>query len=96
MMHGADWYVLRHLYGEVIALFGKVKIGYNIFFGISTVILKGVKIGNNCIFGACSVVSKDIPLNSVAVGNPARDMCSIEEYYQKRKREYLDEAKVYA
>ena len=61
-----------------------------------TVILKGVTIGDNCIVGACSVVNRDIPSNSVAVGNPARVICSIEEYYQKRKSAYVDEAKAYA
>lgn len=38
-----------------------------------------MKIGNNVIIGAGAVVVKDIPDNSVAVGNPARVIRSINE-----------------
>jgi acetyltransferase-like isoleucine patch superfamily enzyme len=94
--HGADWHVLRNMYGEVIASSGRVMIGDNVFFGTCAVVLKGVRIGDNCIIGACSVVTKNIPSGSVAIGNPARVICTIEEYYHKRKRLYIDEAKMYA
>lgn len=96
LTHGYDWFVLRNLYGEIISSSGKVVIGNNVFLGTWTVILKGVTIGDNCILGARSVVDKDIPSNSVAVGCPARVVYSIEEYYQKRRSEYIDEAKAYA
>jgi acetyltransferase-like isoleucine patch superfamily enzyme len=96
LTHGADWHVLRNLYGEVFASSGKVKVGNNVFLGTATMILKGVSIGDNCIIGACSLVNKDIPSDSVAAGNPARIICSIKDYYNKRKVEYIDEAKAYA
>ena len=96
LTHGYDWSVLRNLHGEILASSGKVVIGSNVFLGTRTVILKGVTIGDNCIVGACSVVTKDIPPNSVAVGNPAKVVCPIEEYYEKRKNEYVEEAKAYA
>ncbi len=96
LTHGADWQVLRNCFHEVIASSGKVSIGNNIFIGAWTMILKGVTIGDNCIIGACSVVTKDIPANSVAVGNPTRVVCCINEYYEKRKSMYREEAKVYA
>jgi len=96
LTHGYDWFVLRNLYDEVVASSGSLNIGNNVFVGINTAILKGVTIGDNCIIGACSVVNKDVPANSVAVGNPVRVVCSIEEYYVRRKKEYIDEAKEYA
>ncbi|HLA84197.1 MAG TPA: acyltransferase [Thermoguttaceae bacterium] len=96
LTHGFDWFVLRNLHDEVIASSGKVSIGNNVFMGIGTTILKGVTIGDNCIIGACSLVNKDVPANSVAAGNPARVVCGIEEYYQKRKSKYVEEAKAYA
>ncbi|MBT2657086.1 acyltransferase [Bacillus sp. ISL-18] len=61
----------------------RVKISDNVFIGASTVVLPGVSIGENVIIGAGSVVSKDIPSNLVAAGNPARAICSIEDYNKK-------------
>lgn len=62
---------------------GCVNIGNNCFIGTGSIILCNVNIGDNCIIGAGSVVSKDIPSNSVAVGNPAKIVSTIEEYKKK-------------
>jgi acetyltransferase-like isoleucine patch superfamily enzyme len=96
LTHGYDWVVLRNLYQEVIASSGKVTIGNNVFVGYNVTILKGVTIGDNSIIGAGSVVTRSIPANSVAAGNPARLICTIEAYYQKRRARYIEEAKDYA
>ena len=56
---------------------------------------KGVA-GDNCIIGAGSVVSKSIPANSVAAGVPCKVICSIEEYFVKRKELWINEAIEYA
>lgn len=64
---------------------GGVSIGSNVFVGAGTVILPGVNIGDKVVIGAGSVVTKDIPANSVAVGNPAKVICSYDEYMQKQK-----------
>ena len=67
-------------------LFGKVKIGNNCFIGANTLILPGVKIGSGIIVGAGSVVTKSFnEENIVIAGNPARKICTIEEYYVKNK-----------
>ena len=66
---------------------GKVKIGDRVFIGVSSVILPGITIGNDVIIGAGSVVTRDIPDRSVAVGNPARVICSIDEFLKKRSKE---------
>lgn len=66
---------------------GLVNIGSNVFIGASTTVLPGIKIGDNVIVGAGSVVSKDIPSNSVAVGNPARVICSYDEFVNRKKKE---------
>ena len=62
---------------------------------MNVIILKGVTIGDNCIIGAGSVVSRSIPANSVATGNPCRVVCSLDEYYEKRKERGLAEAVEY-
>lgn len=96
LTHGYDWAVLREKYGEMLCSSGKVVLEENVFVGTNAVILKGVRIGKNTIIGAGSVVTHDIPANSVAVGNPCRVIMSIDEYYQKRKKLHVEEAKAYA
>ena len=67
-----------------------VKIGNRVFIGAGSIILPGVSIGDNVVIGAGSVVSKDISSNSVAVGIPARVICSIDEYLEKEKLKMND------
>ena len=92
LTHGYDWSVLNVQYKEVLGSSGKVEIGNNVFIGMKTTILKGVKIGNNVIIGANSLINKDIPSNVVVAGNPAKVICTIEEYYKKRKEAQEKEA----
>lgn len=93
LTHGYDWAVLKGIYGEVYGSAGKVTIGDNCFIGMNAIILKGVKIGNNCVIGSGSVVTRDIPDNSVAVGSPARVICTIEELRRKRATAQKEEAR---
>jgi maltose O-acetyltransferase len=62
-----------------------VTIGNNVFIGAGSIILSGVHIGNRVIVGAGSIVTKDIPDNSVAAGNPAKVICTIDDYLKKEK-----------
>lgn len=64
---------------------GRVNIGNNVFIGAESVVLPGVTIGANVIIGANSTVTHDIPANSVAVGSPARVICTLEEYLNKER-----------
>lgn len=67
-------------------LFGKITIGNNCFIGSNVLILPGIKIEDNIIVGAGSIICKSLTeKNSVYAGNPARRICSIEEYYNKNK-----------
>ena len=72
----------------------KVKIGNNVFVGFGSIILPGVTIGNNVIVGTGSIVRDNIPDNSVVAGNPAKVICTTEEYLKKNK-ERMKTAKVY-
>jgi acetyltransferase-like isoleucine patch superfamily enzyme len=49
-----------------------VAIGDNVWLGDGAIVRKGVTIGANSIIGAGAVVVRDIPPNTVAAGNPAR------------------------
>ena len=93
LTHGYDWAVVKGVYGEILGSSGEVRIGNNVFIGMNSTILKGAKIGNNVIIGANSLVNKDIPDNVVVAGNPAVVVSSLEEYYNKRKKKQIDEAK---
>ena len=61
-------------------------------FGGGTILLYNIKIGCNCVIGAGSVVTKSIPDNSVAVGNPARVIGTIENIENKYEK-YSEVAK---
>lgn len=83
-------------YKDFIPSHAKVTIGNNVWLGENVSILKGVTIGNNVIIGFGSVVTKSIPDNSVAVGCPAKVVGTIDDYYKKRKDQYIDECVEYA
>ncbi len=64
---------------------GRVTIGNNVFIGAESVVLPGVAIGDNVVIGANSTVTHDIPEGSVAVGSPARVICTLDEYLAREK-----------
>lgn len=64
---------------------GIVEIGNNVYIGHGATILCNVRIGDNAIIGAGSVVTKDVPSNTVFAGNPARYICTVQEYKAKHK-----------
>lgn len=66
--------------------FGKVTIGNYVYIGSNSLILPGVTIGNNVLIAAGSIVTKSVPSGSVVAGNPAKIICSINEYFQRNKQ----------
>lgn len=88
--------VFRNVFKEFVPSSGRIVIGNNIYFGTDVIVLKGVHIGDNCIIGAGSIVTKNIPASSVAAGRPARVICTLEEYYEKRKKQCIEESFDYA
>ncbi|WP_300599198.1 acyltransferase [Niabella sp.] len=63
--------------------FGKIEIKNGVYIGNNSLILPGVTIGNNVLVAAGSVVSRSVPDNVCIGGNPARIICTLEEYKQK-------------
>jgi len=55
------------------------------FIGIHAIVLCGVEIGPRSIVGAGAVVTKDVPAGVVVAGNPARVICTIEEFMAKHR-----------
>lgn len=58
---------------------GPVVIEDNVWIGDKAIILPNVTIGRGSIIGAGAVVTKDIPPYSIAVGNPARVIRTIDK-----------------
>lgn len=92
MTHDFTTMVFKEYYGDFLPSSGKVKIGNNVYFGRNCTVLKGVTIGDNCIIGYGSLVVKDVPDNSVVAGSPAKVICTLDKYYEKRKEKALEEA----
>ncbi|USK33679.1 acyltransferase [Bacillus sp. F19] len=80
---GGTWVFREEKEYKHIKKYGKIEIGNNCFIGLETIIMPNVKIGANSVVGAGSIVTKDIPPNSVAVGNPAKVIMTIEEYINR-------------
>ncbi len=88
--------VFLNKYHDFLPSSGKVSIGNNVRFGINCTVLKGVSIGDNCFIAAGSIVTKDIPANSIAGGYPAKVLCPLDDYYERRKKQCIEEAFEYA
>ena len=91
----ASWTFVKR-YNDFIPSHGKIKIGNNVWLGENVTILKNVIIGDNVIIGAGSLVTRSIPSNSVAVGRPAKVIGNLDDYYEKRKSQYIKEVLEYA
>ena len=55
-----------------------IDIGENVFIGAGAMILKGVVIGRNSVIGAATVVTAVVPPDTIAAGNPAEVIRSVD------------------
>lgn len=69
-------------------VFGKVIINDWAYIGSYSQIMPGVTIGEGALIAAGSVVTKSVQPHTVVGGNPAKYICTVEEYYEKNK--YFD------
>lgn len=66
-----------------IAVRREIRIGSNVFIGMSAILLPGTEIGDNVIIGAGSVVRGIIPSDSIVFGNPALRVGSLSEHSER-------------
>lgn len=66
-------------------IFGKVVIEDWAYIGANSQIMPGVTIGEGALVAAGSVVTKSVPPHTVVGGNPAKYICTIEEFYKRNK-----------
>ncbi len=64
-------------------IFGKIVIEDWVYVGSNSLIMPGVTIGEGSIVAAGSVVTKSVPPHTVVGGNPARYLCSVDDYIEK-------------
>lgn len=62
---------------------GRVKIEDHVFIGARAIIMPNVTIDEHAIVAAGSVVTKSVPSHTVVGGNPAKEICNVEEYKAK-------------
>lgn len=85
--HDGGVWVLRNLEKDNrLDYFGPIRIGNNVFIGNNVILLPNVTIGDNVVIGAGAVVTKDVPSGHVAAGIPAKILCPIRNYQQRKKQ----------
>lgn len=64
-------------------IFGKIEIKDWAYIGSGSHIMPGITIGEGSLIAAGSIVTKSVPPHEVWGGNPARKICSIEDYINR-------------
>lgn len=76
--HGGENVIRRKL--PDYDVFGKVVIKDWAYIGAHAQIMPGVTVGEGAMVAAGSIVTKSVPDGMVVGGNPARILCSVDEY----------------
>lgn len=67
-------------------VFGRVTICDYAYIGSGAQIMPGVTIGEGSLVAAGSIVTKSVPAGVVVAGNPAKYICTVEEYIERNKK----------
>ena len=82
--HGGA-HAIRNIYPD-FDVFGKVVIHDWAYIGASSQIMPGVTIGEGAIVAAGSIVTKSVPPHTVVGGNPAKYICTTQEYAERNMK----------
>lgn len=77
---GGAWIIRNDEGCGDVDVFGRIKIGNNVFIGLNSIIMPGVTIGDNSCIAAGAVVASDVPSGEVWGGVPARFIKSTDAY----------------
>ena len=81
--HGGGRVARRHI--PDFDIFGRVKICDYAYIGSGSQIMPGVTIGEGSLVAAGSIVTRSVPAGVVVAGNPAKYVCTVEEYIERNK-----------
>lgn len=94
LAHDYSWSVLMKSHNKIYPSGGgPVQIGNNVFLGVNEIVLRNVSLGDNVIVAAGSVVTRSFGSNLVIGGNPAKVIYTLDEYCEKRRRSFIEEAR---
>ena len=77
--------ILRSKYPD-FDTFGKVLIENWAYIGAYAQVMPGVTVGEGALVAAGSVVTKSVAPHTVVGGNPAKFICTSEQYYARNKQ----------
>jgi acetyltransferase-like isoleucine patch superfamily enzyme len=77
-----------YTYSQEFPIIRPIFIGDNSFIGARSILLPGTKIGKNVIVGAGSVVRGNIPDNSIVIGNPAKVVGNVQDWFDKTMKKH--------
>ena len=95
LAHDYSYSIVANKYNINLRPQAETKLGNNIFVGMNSIILMGSEIGDNVIIGAGSIVRGKIESNSVYAGNPAKKICTLDEYRKKLEDKFEESAKCF-
>lgn len=64
-------------------IFGKIEIKDWAYIGAHAQIMPGVTVGEGAMVAAGSIVTKSVPNGMIVGGNPAKILCSVDEYLER-------------
>lgn len=82
--HGGGNVVRRQI--PAFDCFGKIVIEDWAYIGSQSLIMPGVTIGEGALVAAGSVVTKSVAPRTVVGGNPAKVICTVDEYIERNKK----------
>ncbi|RLA51974.1 MAG: hypothetical protein DRR42_08845 [Gammaproteobacteria bacterium] len=78
--HPAFYGIDTENFSEPVSTDG-IAIGDDVFLGMNVIVLKGVTIGQGTVVGAGSIVAKSLPAGVIAVGQPAKPVANLSDYF---------------
>lgn len=89
--HDGGVWVVRNLHDAYrdADLIKPIVVGNNVHIGIRAIIMPGVHIGDNVVVGCGAIVTRDVEDNCIVAGVPARKICTIDEYLEKHRNEFI-------